>query len=135
MKCPKSHTENPDAKKFCHECGAKIFPLCPGCGAEVSVEDKFCGECGHNLTLPSEPTRSELSFDEKIAKLQKYLPKGITEKILSQRDRIEGERKLVTVIFCYIEGFTFLSKNHANEVSMILKPMVYLYRYGIAFCL
>jgi len=38
----------------------------------------------------SEPTHRELSFDEKLKKIQKY-SEGITEKILSQRDRIEGE--------------------------------------------
>jgi class 3 adenylate cyclase len=52
----------------------------------------------------------ELSFDEKLTKIQKYLPKGLTEKILSQRDRIEGERKPVTVMFCDMEGFTPLSE-------------------------
>ena len=71
---------------------------------------KFCGDCGHSLTLSFEPTRKELSFDEKIAKIQKYLPEGITEKILSQRDKIEGERKQVTVMFCDMKGFTPLAE-------------------------
>jgi hypothetical protein len=39
-------------------------------------------------SLPHEPT-----FDEKLAKIQKYLPGGLTEKILSQRDRIEGDQR------------------------------------------
>ena len=58
----------------------------------------------------SERSPKELSFDEKIDKIQRYLPKGLTEKILAQRDRIEGERKQVTVMFCDMEGFTSLSE-------------------------
>ncbi len=56
------------------------------------------------MTTPQEPVVKELSFDEKIDKIQRYLPKGLTEKILSQRSKIESERKLVTVMFYYMEG-------------------------------
>ena len=100
MKCPECQSENPETRKFCRECGAKLILLCPQCNSENFPGDKFCGECGHNLTFPSEPIRKDLSFDEKIDKIQRYLPKGLTEKILSQRDKIEGERKQVTVMFC-----------------------------------
>ena len=88
MKCPKCQFENPEGLKFCGECGAKLDRVCPKCNSTNPVQFKFCGECGHNLTLPIEPTRRELSFDEKLRKIQKYLPAGITEKILSQRDKI-----------------------------------------------
>jgi len=69
---------------------------CPKCQFDNREGAKFCNECGHNLTPPSEQAPKELSFDEKIDKIQRYLPKGLTEKILSQRDRIEGERKQVS---------------------------------------
>jgi adenylate cyclase len=46
------------------------------------------------------------SIDEKIEKIQRYLPKGLTGKILAQRGEIEGERKQVAVMFCDMEGFT-----------------------------
>jgi class 3 adenylate cyclase len=52
----------------------------------------------------------DLSLDEKLAKIQRYLPDGLTEKILAQRNRIEGERKQITVMFCDMEGFTALSE-------------------------
>jgi hypothetical protein len=107
MKCPECQIENPETRKFCRECGAKLILLCPQCSSGNLPGDKFCGECGHNLTLPSEVSPTEPSLDEKIAKIQKYLPKGLTEKILSQREKIEGERKQVTVMFCDMEGFTY----------------------------
>ncbi|NIQ92459.1 MAG: hypothetical protein GWN33_01810, partial [Gammaproteobacteria bacterium] len=95
------------------------------CGFGNSPSFKFCGECGHNLTLPSEPAPKELSFDEKIDKIQRYLPKGLTEKILSQRDKIEGERKQVTVMFCDMEGFTSLSERLGPEEAYDIVDQIY----------
>jgi hypothetical protein len=46
MKCPKCQMENPEAKKFCTECGAKLSLVCPSCQSEVLPTEKFCGECG-----------------------------------------------------------------------------------------
>ena len=99
MKCTECQAENPETKKFCRKCGAKLLLACTQCGAEILADDLFCGECGHNLAYPSEPFLRALSFDEKLEKIQRYLPRGLTEKILSQRDRIEGERKQVTATF------------------------------------
>jgi class 3 adenylate cyclase/tetratricopeptide (TPR) repeat protein len=125
MKCPKCETENPETKKFCRECGVKLTLVCPQCGSESLPGDKFCGECGHNLSLPSEPPPRDTSLDEKLAKIQRYLPKGLTEKILAQRDRIEGERKQVTVMFCDMEGFTALSERLGPEEAYSVMDQVY----------
>ncbi|UCF84117.1 MAG: zinc ribbon domain-containing protein, partial [Desulfobacteraceae bacterium] len=125
MKCPKCQHPNPEGKKFCRECGAKLALACPQCNAEILPADKFCGECGHNLALPSMPTPKELSFDEKIDKIQRYLPKGLTEKILSQRDKIEGERKQVTVVFCDMEGFTPLTERLGPEEAYDIVDQIY----------
>ena len=115
MQCPKCQFENVDRSKFCNECGCKLEISCPECSKINQPGSKFCNECGNNLTAPQEPAVKELSFDEKIDKIQRYLPKGLTEKILSQRSRIEGERKQVTVMFCDMEGFTSLSEKLGPE--------------------
>jgi class 3 adenylate cyclase len=77
------------------------------------------------LNLLPEQAPQELSFDEKITKIQKYLPKGITEKILAQKDRIEGERKQVTVMFCDLEGFTQLSEKLGPEDAYAIMDQIY----------
>ena len=115
MKCPSCQFENPEGMKFCGECGAKLEMICPNCNFSNPPQFKFCGECGHDLGVPSEPSHKELSFEEKIDKIQRYLPKGLTEKILAQKDRIEGERKQVTVMFCDLEGFTPLTERLGPE--------------------
>jgi len=125
MNCPKCQFENREGAKFCKECGNKLELACPSCGHPYQPGSKFCDECGHNLTLPSEPPPKDLSFDEKLDKIQRYLPKGLTEKILSQRDKIEGERKQVTVMFCDMEGFTNLSERLGPEEAYSIMDQVY----------
>ena len=125
MRCPECHFENPESAKFCVACGEKFEKKCPACGFSNSPSFKFCAECGHNLTQFPEPIHKELSFDEKIEKIQKYLPKGLTEKILSQRDKIEGEKKQVTVMFCDMEGFTALVDKLGPEEAYSIMDDVY----------
>ena len=117
MKCPKCKFENPEGIKFCGECGSKLEKACPNCKSSSPPNFKFCGECGHSFIVSSKIQPKELSFDEKLDKIQKYLPKGLTEKILAQRDRIEGERKQVTVMFCDMEGFTPLVEQQGAEAA------------------
>ena len=125
MKCPDCNTENPDSRKFCRECGSKFLVKCPHCNSKNLPGDKFCGECGKKLSVASVPPTKDLSFDEKLEKIQRYLPKGLTDKILSQRDRIEGERKQVTVMFCDMEGFTALSERIGPEEAYTIMDQVY----------
>jgi class 3 adenylate cyclase/tetratricopeptide (TPR) repeat protein len=125
MKCPKCQFENPETRKFCRECGTKLVLVCPQCRFENLPGDKFCGECGHDLGFPSKPIPRELSFDEKLAKIQRYLPKDLTQKILAQRDKIEGERKQVTVMFCDMEGFTSLTEKLGSEQMYSIMDEIY----------
>jgi len=125
MKCPDCQFENVDGAKFCNECGRKLEISCPECSKINPPGSKFCNECGHNLTSSQTTVVKELSFEEKIDKIQRYLPKGLTEKILSQRDRIEGERKQVTVMFCDMEGFTSLSERLGPEEAYHIVDQVY----------
>jgi class 3 adenylate cyclase/tetratricopeptide (TPR) repeat protein len=125
MKCPNCQFENRDGAKFCNECGSKFELTCPACEATNRVGSKFCDECGSKLSRPVEQAPKDLSLDEKLTKIQKYLPKGLTEKILSQRDRIEGERKQVTVMFCDMKGFTPLSELLGIEEAYAIMDQVY----------
>ncbi len=125
MKRPKCQADNREGIKFCEECGAKMELKCPKCGAEILLRKKYCGECGHDLSLPSKPIPKELTFEEKLAKIQRYLPKDLTQKILAQRDRIEGERKQVTVMFCDMEGYTSLTEKLGSEEMYSVMDQVY----------
>jgi class 3 adenylate cyclase/tetratricopeptide (TPR) repeat protein len=129
MKCSKCQYENPEVANFCVKCGGKLEIICPECHFSNEPGFRFCAKCGHNLTFPSEsspqPSPKDLSFEEKLTKIQRYLPKGLTEKILSRRDRIEGERKQVTVMFCDLEGFTHLTEKLGPEEAYSMMDQVY----------
>ena len=125
MKCPKCQHESPHDAKFCNECANTLEVLCPKCGKANPPGSKFCNECAHNLSLPVERVSKDLSFEEKIEKIQRYLPQGLTEKILSQREKIEGERKQVTVMFCDMEEFTSLVERLGPEEAYSIMDQVY----------
>jgi class 3 adenylate cyclase/tetratricopeptide (TPR) repeat protein len=125
MQCPKCQFENREGAKFCVTCGNKLEINCSSCGHLNPPGSRFCEECGINLSLPTAQAPKELSFDEKIAKVQKYLPKGLTEKILAQKNRIEGERKEVTVMFCDMQGFTSLSEKMGIEGAYEIMDQIY----------
>ncbi len=125
MKCTQCNSENLDSQKFCGQCGARLERVCPHCGARNPSEYRFCGECGADLSRPVEPAPKELSFDEKLEKIQRYLPRGLTEKILAQRNKIEGERRYVTVMFCDMQGFTSLVEKAGPEEAYGIMDRIY----------
>ncbi len=101
--------------KFCEECGAKLELKCPNCDANIPPGRKFCGECGLNLTEPSEI--SSIDYNQP----QSYTPKHLADKILTTRSSIEGERKLVTVLFADVANYTAISeKLDPEEVHQIM---------------
>ncbi len=104
MKCPSCQTENPDDNLFCRKCGAKFSVSCPKCGAEILSEDTFCGKCGQKLG--KEETTPPIDYSQP----QSYTPKFLADKILTTRSSIEGERKLVTVLFADVANFTSLAE-------------------------
>ena len=125
MQCPKCQFDNADGMNFCGKCGTKLERFCPQCNFANPCEYEFCGKCGNSLYFSSGTATKELSFDDKLAKIQKYLPKGLTEKILSQRDKIQGERKQVTVMFCDMEGFTPLTEKLGPDDAYAIMDQIY----------
>jgi hypothetical protein len=106
-KCPKCQFENPEGIKFRGECSCKLDRLCPKCNQANPRQFNFCGGCGQNLVLSS---------DEKLKKIQNYLPKGILEKIFSQQNKIKGDKTQVTVMLCDMRGLTPLSEFNPAKI-------------------
>jgi class 3 adenylate cyclase/tetratricopeptide (TPR) repeat protein len=103
---------------------------CPECQFENPEEAKFCIECGHQLAFTHvahiwDPSSKDLVSHEQFEKIQRYLPKGLAEKILAKKDKIEGERKQVTVMFCDMVGFTPLVEKVGPEESYSIMDQVY----------
>ena len=115
MKCPKCQFENREDAAFCLECGEKIELECPQCGKILSYLAKFCDKCGHDLRESKEAPPTD------YGQPQSYTPKHLADKILTTRSSIEGERKLVTVLFADVADFTAISERlDPEEVHQIM---------------
>ena len=99
--------------------------VCSYCHTKNPVQFKFCGECGHNFNNPPERPHKTHSLDEKLEKIQRYLPEEVTKKILSQKNKIEGERKNVTIMFCDIKGFTSITEKFGPDKTFELVDKVF----------
>ena len=104
MKCPSCQSNNPQSAKFCVECGNKFESICPKCGISNSSAFKFCYECGADLKSLKETISVDYSSPHT------YTPKFLADKILTTRSSIEGERKLVTVLFADVANYTSIAE-------------------------
>ncbi len=98
---------------------------CQKCQSANPENARYCNQCGAVLDSTPPPPAPPQAIDEKIAKIQRYLPQGLAERILNQRDRIEGERKHVTVMFCDMEGFMPLVERLGPEAAYTIMDEVY----------
>ncbi|MBI1735621.1 MAG: AAA family ATPase [Candidatus Rokubacteria bacterium] len=118
--CGSCRHENRAGAKFCEACGAKLERRCPACGQPARDGARFCDECGQALDralatpAPAAGTPVPVAMVSDVAdrlarRLGGYTPRHLAEKILTSRAALEGERKLVTVLFADCAGFTELS--------------------------
>ena len=98
---------------------------CPDCQFENLEGANFCSQCGISLSTSLHGDVPAKLFGDKLARIQRYLPQGLTQKVLGQRDRIEGERRFVTVMFCDMEGFTLLVEHLGAEDAYAVMDQVY----------
>ena len=119
MQCPQCRHENPPQAKFCLECGARIALQCSRCGTELPRGARFCLECGQ----PVGPSSS--SSLPRFTSPRAYTPRHLTEKILTARTALEGERKQVTVLFADLKGsLELLADRDPEEARNVLDPVL-----------
>ena len=115
MQCPQCQFENIDGAKFCNECGGNLEISCSTCGKPNPPGSKFCNECGNELK------KLQAVAPVDFTKPQSYTPKHLADKILTARSSIEGERKLVTVLFADVANYTSMTeKLDPEEVHQIM---------------
>jgi class 3 adenylate cyclase len=103
---------------------------CPICHKKIPEHSKYCSECGHKIVLSTEEisrisSTDDPYLDDRFQKIQRYLPQGLAQKILTQKDKIEGERKQVTVMFCDMVGFTAFIDSVGTEAGYALMDQIY----------
>src|SRR3989440_4136031 len=86
--CPSCGTENPAGARFCGGCGGSLGRICANCGAESDAGMRFCTQCG-------------TPFDAEAATPPEAAP--------------TAERRLVSVLFADLVGFTSVSESRDPE--------------------
>jgi class 3 adenylate cyclase/tetratricopeptide (TPR) repeat protein len=125
MECPGCHYENPEASRFCGECGASLIRAvtCSSCGQPNPDGQKFCNGCGSRLAESVAPAGSDP---------RSSTPKHLAEKILRSRAALEGERKQVTVLFADVKGSMNLAEQmDAEEWSRVMNRFFQILSAGI----
>jgi predicted ATPase/class 3 adenylate cyclase len=135
VQCLACHHTNDERAKFCDQCGQALATRCPTCDSPNRPGARFCSACGQSLTPRPDPSRSPAgpstspshppSLDDKLDHLQRYLPAHLADKILANRGRLAGERKLVTVLFADLVGYTALSAQVGEEGLFTLMDELY----------
>ena len=86
--CTSCGADNQAGFRFCGSCGTALgAPGCPTCGFANPPGQHFCGQCGTRLSDDAPPVRASSP----------------------------GERKLATILFADVVGFTSLSENSDPE--------------------
>jgi class 3 adenylate cyclase/tetratricopeptide (TPR) repeat protein len=120
MQCPRCQHENEAGAKFCEECAAPLARACAKCGRPLSPTAKFCPECAYPTGLAAAAPPAP-RFDSP----ESYTPKHLAEKILTSRNALEGERKLVTVLFADLKGsMELLADRDPEEARKLLDPVL-----------
>jgi class 3 adenylate cyclase/tetratricopeptide (TPR) repeat protein len=92
--CLSCGASNHEGQKFCTSCGASLASACPSCGTPYEPGQRFCGGCGAAL---------------------------VAVETVAATPAHDVERRVVTVLFADLVGFTSLSESRdAEDVRTLL---------------
>jgi class 3 adenylate cyclase/tetratricopeptide (TPR) repeat protein len=153
MNCPTCQTLNRQDANFCKHCATLLTAGCPRCQSPVQEQARFCDACA----LPFGPTPLTGEFwsppltAEKISapdlpgsksSLHDLMPAGLAAKLdeARQTGNVDGERRIVTILFCDIKGSTAAAElmdpedwsEIINEAFEVMIRPVYQYEGTVA---
>src|SRR3954454_25063065 len=92
MACMGCGADLPADAKLCLQCGTPQRATCASCGLSLPAGAKFCGECGTPLAAQPAPAAAAAPEPERVA-----------------------ERRVCSILFCDLVGFTTLSESRDPE--------------------
>ncbi len=157
MNCPTCGANNRDEAGFCRNCGRLLLAACPRCRAAAAADANFCDTCGYPLsprawtgawptsgitssTATPAPQPVTASAPPQTAEpaaarpLDRFIPREFLDKLTAARGAA-SERRVVTMLFCDIQGSTALAEQLDPEewteiVNAAFEQMVRpIYRY------
>ena len=96
MTCPTCRAEQPDGARFCNQCGSALQLSCASCGTSLPAGSRFCNVCGTPVPGTGE--------------VQVTAPGGDPAEVVRG-----AQRRVTSVLFCDLVGFTALSESRDHE--------------------
>ncbi len=113
MNCPACGTTNAVGRRFCLECGGTLAAVCAACGTPNEAGAKFCGSCGSRLgTGGAAGAGAAAGAGGGPAARGTEAPVGD-----GHGGSTQAERRLVSVLFADLVGFTTLAADRDPEAT------------------
>lgn len=112
MDCPACGVPVQPGQRYCAQCGAHLARLCRECGVQVPENARFCPSCG---TLAS-PDAGATSAAGRPA---------VSRAAAASTATPIAERRLISVLFCDLVGFTGASEGRDAEETRELLAAYY----------
>ncbi len=158
--CQNCGFENPPGMNYCGMCGEPLPNPCPACGFVNPPEFRFCGRCGAALEKTAgaaRETQASPSPGQKMAEPQQEptalpqaavtapapapkpatrAPAGEDAAAKSETDRVEGERRVATIMLADVQRSTDLLERIGTESWVEIMNRVFqlmeaeIYRFG-----
>ena len=133
MTCSNCQTDNRDSARFCKRCGFWLLPDCPFCNTPLPEAALFCDHCGRPINaFAIPPTQRHVASQTGVSDLRsrppspqapfpalhQFIPSDLLAKLEQSRrsGAMEGERRIVTMLFCDIKGSTEAAQHLDPEV-------------------
>jgi class 3 adenylate cyclase len=139
--CPHCQTNNPDAARYCLNCGRELPLKCSNCQSELAPGALFCMHCG-------QPVQQRNAADaSRLARLKAETPGALAHKMLSEsklaaasRTASLREQRTVTSLLVDVVGSTQLAKllgtdtwtEVINRAFDMIAPVIYRYEGSLA---
>ena len=133
MNCPTCSATNRDDAAFCRNCGRLLSDVCPRCRTAAGPGANFCDQCGYPISpwawtggitnyelritneegassppLPRSPA-PQLPTPPAPLDLDRFIPRELLTKLTAAQGAA-AERRVVTMLFCDIQGSTALAE-------------------------
>jgi class 3 adenylate cyclase/tetratricopeptide (TPR) repeat protein len=106
MACANCAHENPEGARFCSHCGSPLAQACANCATPLAAGARFCSSCGTPVEQAGAPAPAQPTAMERLSQ---YIPPELLAKLETARTGgggMQGERRVVTMLFCDVKGST-----------------------------